>query len=104
MNVEYKRVGNSMHGSVPFKTVAVVTLDWGEALEIAHSAGHEWNDIQMEIWRRDIELRRAEYEWSGAPRGICTVCQMFYEENVEHEGKDDLGHVTKHRFTTKGDA
>jgi hypothetical protein len=48
----------------------------------------------------DIEERRAEYEWDGAPRGVCVVCGMFYEENVSHAGKDAPDSRPKHRFKT----
>ena len=46
----------------------------------------------------DIEERCAEYEWDGAPRGVCVVCGMFYEENVSHAGKDAPDLRPKHRF------
>ena len=49
---------------------------------------------------RTEEERRAEYEWAGAPKGICTVCRQFYEENVDHVGKDSRIPVEQHRFTT----
>src|SRR3990167_6574444 len=55
---------------------------------------------EQERRMRTEEERRAEYEWAGAPKGICTVCRQFYEENVDHVGKDSRIPVEQHRFTT----